>query len=223
MPEDPYSLDGRTPIRQSERVPQRAEHWERVYATRPTSEVSWYEREPATSLRLIERVASGAASRVIDVGGGASFLVDGLLARGFSDVTVLDVSQSAVDEVETRLGERAASVKLVCGDVLTWAPDGRYDIWHDRAVLHFLTDPIERDRYVELAESAVRDNGALVVGTFADDGPTQCSGLPVVRYSPQDLANMFSTGFALVADEREEHITPAGVIQPFAWVVLRRK
>jgi SAM-dependent methyltransferase len=159
---------------------------------------------------------------VIDVGGGASFLVDGLLARGFSDVTVLDVSQHALDEVEQRLGERAGSVNLVCGDLLTWAPDRRYDIWHDRALLHFLTDPIDRDRYVKLAERTVRDDGALIIGTFADDGPTQCSGLPVLRYTPAELATVFSKSFTLVAHEREEHTTPAGVIQPFTWVVLRR-
>jgi 2-polyprenyl-3-methyl-5-hydroxy-6-metoxy-1,4-benzoquinol methylase len=204
-------------------VLQRADHWERVYSTRSTSEVSWYEREPSTSLRLIEGVASGTAGALIDVGGGASFLVDRLLARGFRDVTVLDVSRHALDEVEKRLGEQAASVNLVCSDVLTWATDRRYDIWHDRAVFHFLTDPIDRERYVELAERAVKDDGALVVGTFADDGPTQCSGLPVIRYSPQDLASVFSTSFALVSHEREEHLTPAGVIQPFTWVVLRRK
>jgi SAM-dependent methyltransferase len=209
-------------IGHSECVLQRAEHWERIYGTKSSSEVSWYEREPRTSLRLIERVVSSAADRVIDVGGGASFLVDGLLARGSSDVTVLDVSQHALDEVEARLGARAATVHLVCCDVLTWAPHGRYDIWHDRAVFHFLTDPIERDRYVELAGRAVRAGGALVVGAFADDGPTHCSGLPVVRYSPRELANAFSTSFALVAEEQEEHTTPAGVIQPFSWVVLRR-
>lgn len=150
-------------------------------------------------------------------------LVDGLVARGFSDVTVLDVSQHAINEVERRLGARAARVNLVCGDVLTWVPDRRYDIWHDRAVLHFLTDPIERDRYVELAESAVRDDGTLIVATFAHDGPTQCSGLPVLRYSAAELASVFSTRFTLVAEERQEHTTPAGVIQPFTWVVLRRK
>ena len=216
------SLDSRRPIGQSERVSHRAQHWERVYATRLTSEVSWYQREPATSLRLIESTASDKACKVIDVGGGAAFLVDGLVARGFNNVTVLDISQRALDEVEERLGERASSVNLLCSDILRWTPDGRYDIWHDRAVLHFLTDPIERDHYVELAERAVRDDGALVVGTFAEDGPTHCSGLPVVRYSPQDLANVFSASFDVVTHGREEHTTPAGVIQPFTWVVLRR-
>jgi len=216
------SLDSRRPNGQSERVSQRAQHWENVYATRSTSEMSWYQREPATSLRLIESTASAKADKVIDVGGGAAFLIDGLITRGFDDVTVLDVSQHALDEVEERLRERASSVNLVCSDILQWTPEGRYDIWHDRAVLHFLTDPIERNHYVKLAERSVRDDGALIVGTFAEDGPTHCSGLPVLRYSPQDLAEVFSASFDVVTHEREEHTTPAGVIQPFTWVVLRR-
>jgi 2-polyprenyl-3-methyl-5-hydroxy-6-metoxy-1,4-benzoquinol methylase len=185
--------------------------------------VSWYEREPETSLRLIESTASGTDLEVIDVGGGASLLVERLLARGFSDVTVLDVSQHVLDEVRSRLGERAPRVQLVCADVLAWVPRRRYDIWHDRALLHFLTDPAERDRYVEVVEQAVRDHGTLVVGTFADDGPTECSGLPVVRYSADELASLFSGSFVLVAHERDEHVTPGGVVQPLTWVVLRRR
>jgi 2-polyprenyl-3-methyl-5-hydroxy-6-metoxy-1,4-benzoquinol methylase len=145
------------------------------------------------------------------------------LARDFTDITVLDVSQHALDEVEERLSQQATSVSFVCTDLLTWTPQRNFDIWHDRAVLHFLTDPTDRARYVELAARTVRDNGALIIGTFADDGPTQCSGLPVLRYSPPDLAKLFSSNFALVADEREEHTTPEGLIQPFTWVALRRK
>jgi 2-polyprenyl-3-methyl-5-hydroxy-6-metoxy-1,4-benzoquinol methylase len=204
-------------------LPERSEHWERLYATKSTTEVSWYQREPAVSLRLIESMAASTASAVIDVGSGASLLVDRLLARDFSDVTVLDISQHVLDEVRKRLGEQAASVKFVCHDLLKWAPERRYDIWHDRAILHFLTDPTACDRYVEVAERAVRENGGLVVGTFAEDGPTQCSGLPVARYSAADLANLFATSFALVTHEREEHITPAGVVQPFTWVALRHR
>ncbi len=183
--------------------------------------MGWYEPEPATSLRLIETMASSSASAVIDVGGGASLLVDRLLDRGFTDLTVLDVSQHVLEEVRGRLGERGAQVVLVRHDVLTWAPDRPYDIWHDRAVLHFLTEPAERDRYVEVAEQAVRENGAVIVGAFAEDGPTQCSGLPVVRYSAADLANLFRKSFVFVAHERVEHVTPTGVVQPYTWIVLR--
>jgi 2-polyprenyl-3-methyl-5-hydroxy-6-metoxy-1,4-benzoquinol methylase len=203
-------------------MPAGGDHWEGIYASTAATDLSWYEPEPAASLRLIEELAPGPSRAVIDVGAGESLLVDSLLARGFTDVTVLDVSRHALDEVEERLGGRASGVNLVCSDVLQWTPDGRYDIWHDRAVFHFLTDPIERDQYVELAERAVRDDGALVVGTFAEDGPTHCSGLPVVGYSPRGLAEVFSASFDLVTHEREEHTTPGGAMQPFTWVVLRR-
>ncbi|MDQ1435026.1 MAG: hypothetical protein QOF59_1842 [Actinomycetota bacterium] len=201
----------------------REEHWEGVYATRSTTDVGWYEAQPAASLRLIETTALGPASAVIDVGSGASSLVDRLLDRGFTDLTLLDVSQHVLDEVRRRVGERGArSVRLVRDDVLTWVPDRRYDIWHDRAVLHFLTEPTDRSRYVEIAEWAVREDGALIVGTFAEDGATQCSGLPVVRYSAPDLAELFCKNFVLVAHERAEHITPVGVAQPYTWILLRR-
>jgi SAM-dependent methyltransferase len=208
---------------ESERVPERGEeHWEGVYATRPSAELGWFESEPSTSLRLVESVASGTATAVIDVGGGASLLVDRLLDLGYTDLTVLDVSQHVLDEVRDRLGDRRASVNLVHDDVLTWLPARSYDIWHDRAVLHFLTQPAERERYVQIAERAVRENGVVIVGTFAEDGPTQCSGLPVTRYSATDLATLFCTSFVPVARERAEHVTPTGVVQPFTWIVLRR-
>ena len=184
--------------------------------------MSWYEREPATSLRLIETLAPVPESAVIDIGGGASFLVDRLAARGFTDLTVLDISEHALDEVRERLGPRAHVVTLVHHDLLTWKPDRRYDIWHDRAVFHFLTESSTRARYVDIAATALRDAGALIVGAFASDGPTQCSGRPVTRYSPVQLASVFSTSFSLVEHEREEHITPGGVVQPFTWVTLRR-
>jgi len=193
-----------------------------MYATRSSTEVSWYEREPATSLRFIELLAAGTASALIDIGGGASLLVDRLAARGFTDLTVLDISQHALDEVRHRLGSQARVVSLVHHDLLGWEPDRQYDIWHDRAVFHFLPDPTARARYVDIATRAVRDDGALVIGTFAEDGPTQCSGLPVTRYSPVQLASVFAESFSLVEYEREEHVTPAGVVQPFTWVVLRR-
>ena len=204
-------------------MPETAEHWEHVYATKPTTEASWFQRQPEVSLRLIESLASGTESAIIDVGAGSSLLVDRLLARDFSDLTVLGISHHVIDEVRQRLGENAATVNTVCHDLLRWVPDRQFDIWHDRAVLHFLVEPSERDRYVKIAERAVREQGALVIGTFAEDGPTQCSGLPVARYSVEDLAELFSTSFMLATHEREQHVTPAGVVQPFAWVVLRRK
>jgi 2-polyprenyl-3-methyl-5-hydroxy-6-metoxy-1,4-benzoquinol methylase len=203
-------------------VSERGNHWDGVYDRTPWTDVSWYERDPATSLRLIEEVADGPSAAVVDVGAGASLLVDTLLAHGFTDLTVLDISERALSEVRQRLGKDAQLVTFVEQDVLTWTPDRHYDIWHDRAVFHFLTEPTDRGRYVEIAASAVRSGGSLVLATFAEDGPMQCSGLPVCRYSAEDLAEAFSASFSLTQHEREEHVTPRGVVQPFTWVVLRR-
>ena len=203
-------------------MPWSGDHWERIYATRSSTEVSWYEREPATSLRLIETLAPEADAAVIDIGAGASLLVDRLAASGLTDITILDISQRSLDEVRERLGLRARAVTFLHHDVLTWEPDRQYDVWHDRAVFHFLTEPSARNRYVDVAAKAVRDGGAVIVGTLAEDGPTQCSGLPVARYSPLQLASAFSQSFSLMQYEREEHVTPGGVIQPFTWVALRR-
>jgi SAM-dependent methyltransferase len=196
--------------------------WESTYATVADTELSWYEREPATSLRLIESVASGPLAAVVDIGSGTSTLVDRLLDLGFQDLTVLDIAAHALEQVRTRLGDRAGQVHFVHHDVLTWEPDRHYDVVHDRAVFHFVSDADERAHYVALVGRVVRSGGALLIATFASDGPTHCSGLPVTRYSPEDLAHTFAERFSLVAHEREDHITPAGVVQPFTWAVLRR-
>jgi SAM-dependent methyltransferase len=198
------------------------EHWEHVYATRSSTEASWYQREPTASLRCIEAIAPGPSASVIDIGAGTSTLVDRLLADGFTDLTVLDISRHALDEVAARLGKDSNRVRVVCHDVLTWEPDRRYDVWHDRAVFHFLTERAARDRYVELAARAVRSGGALVLATFAPDGPEQCSGLPVSRYAPRDLEDVFAEHFTLIEHDREDHVTPSGAVQPFSWIVLRR-
>jgi len=203
-------------------VTERRNHWEDVYATTASTGMSWYERDPATSLRLIEEVAQGLSGPVVDVGAGASLLARGLLDRGFTDLTVLDISDRALFEVRHGLGERAQLVTYVHQDVLTWQPQRQYDVWHDRALFHFLTEPTARDQYVEIAAHAIRAGGALVLATFAEDGPVRCSGLPVSRYSAQDLTDTFSKSFSLVRCEREEHVTPRDVVQPFTWGVLRR-
>jgi SAM-dependent methyltransferase len=199
-----------------------AAHWEGVYATRPSTQLSWYEREPLTSLRLIEAFGEGPSVPVVDVGAGASVLVDRLLERGFGDVTVVDVSDRALTEVRERLGARSRRVTLFQTDLLTWDPDRQYGIWHDRALFHFLTRPADRDRYVNVAGRAVARGGILVLATFAADGPTRCSGLPVDRYSWEDLLATFSSSFSIAHHEREEHETPSGSMQPFTWVVLER-
>ncbi len=207
---------------QSGFAPARGDHWEIVYTTAASMDLSWYEREPVTSLRLIKEITSEPSAAVIDIGAGTSSLVDRLLAREFTDVTVLDIAQHALTEVQQRLGDRAKLVTFVHQDALTWKPDRQYDIWHDRAVFHFLTDTSARDRYVDLAARSIRHGGVLVLATFAEDGPTHCSGLPVARYTTHDLEDAFAASCSLVKNEREEHITPAGIVQPFTWAVLRR-
>jgi ubiquinone/menaquinone biosynthesis C-methylase UbiE len=198
-------------------------HWEQVYQTKRSDEVSWYQADPATSLRLIERVAPGRAARIIDVGGGASLLVDRLVAAGYLDVTVLDISSTALGEVERRLPADALSrVTLLAGNVLTAPIDsGSIDVWHDRAVFHFLTDPSDRQAYVAQVRRAVRPHGHLIVATFAEDGPQKCSGLPVARYTAAQLHAEFGSRFALIDSVREGHVTPSGATQSFQYCVCR--
>jgi trans-aconitate methyltransferase len=196
-------------------------HWQDTYDRVGAESVSWYQREPLMSLRLLEAAGLAPDRSVIDVGGGASVLVDRLLAVGVLDVTVLDIASHALDIARDRLGDAAAGVTWITGDLLTWTPPRQYDMWHDRAVFHFLTSPVDRDRYRDLLDAGLAPGGSLVIGTFADDGPERCSGLPVARYSTAELAAEFP-GFTVERTEREEHTTPGGGVQPFSWLVLTR-
>jgi ubiquinone/menaquinone biosynthesis C-methylase UbiE len=199
-----------------------AGHWEQVYETRSTDEVSWFQAEPSVSRRLVE-AAVGTNGSVVDVGAGASRLVDLLLDDGFADLTVLDVSARALAVVRQRLGKRSTEVTWVHGDVLDWHPGRSFDVWHDRAVFHFLTDSEDRSRYVDLVQRVVHPGGTVIVATFAADGPTHCSGLPVSRSDAAGLATVFGEAFMLGHAEREEHLTPSGALQPFTWAVLHRR
>lgn len=200
---------------------ERQQHWQQVYDSRDVREVSWFQDDPSVSLRLVESVADPSCS-VVDVGGGASLLVDALAARGFTDLTVVDVSQHALDVVRARLDFHGVDATLVASDIVEWKPARTFDVWHDRATFHFLTDGDSRASYADLAARSVEPGGSLIVATFATDGPTHCSGLEVARYSAAELAEQFAAHFAPVADEREEHLTPSGAMQMFTWVVLRR-
>ncbi len=210
-----------------------AEHWDTIYGTKATDEVSWFQRQPTTSLRLLTSVAPSSNS-LIDIGAGASTLADSLLLAGWSDLTVLDVSAAALalvrdrvavmvrDHASDEFGQRRRSASFVVADVLSWKPERTYAAWHDRAVFHFLVRPEQREQYVATASRAVLPGGILVLGTFAADGPTQCSGLATSRYNADALTAVFASGFTLEHSEREEHVTPGGAVQPFTWVVLRR-
>lgn len=194
------------------------EHWDHVYATRSPIEVSWYQREPRVSLDLIARVAPRRDAAIVDVGGGASTLVDALLDRGYHDVTVLDIAAAALEAAGARLGARAGLARWVVADVLRhrFAP-GSIDVWHDRAVFHFLTEAADRRAYVAQVARAVRPGGHVIVATFAEDGPDRCSGLTVCRYSPEALHAEFGAAFALEAKVFEDHVTPSGGHQRFQY------
>jgi len=199
------------------------DHWEKVYSTKPADTVSWFQPHAELSLGLILDTGVGRDASIIDVGGGASTLVDDLLANGFTDVTVLDLSAAALAEARRRLGSRAAEVQWIEADITRAdLPSGRYDVWHDRAVFHFLTDPGDRDAYVRTVFRAVKPGGHVIVATFAEDGPDQCSGLPVVRYRPDELHAEFGEAFRLLDHRKEEHHTPAGKVQQFVYCYCRR-
>lgn len=198
----------------------RQTHWQTVYVNRAETAVSWFQERPETSLRLIDG-RMPASGRIVDVGGGASRLVDGLLARGH-DVCVVDLAEAALDQARRRLGPQAARVDWVVGDITRWRPERPFDLWHDRAVFHFLIEERERRAYAEVMAAAVVPGGHAVIGTFAWDGPEKCSGLPVRRYDRDSLAGEFAGDFVLVEALREDHRTPGGGVQPFQYVVLRR-
>lgn len=195
-------------------------HWERVYTEKGRDQVSWYEETPTTSTELV--LSDGVPAHVVDVGAGASMLPDALLDAGVEHVTLVDLSMSALALTELRLEERGNRLTTVVADVLTHRFDRQFDVWHDRAVFHFLVEPAQRAAYAEQARRAVRPGGLLVLGAFAEDGPEQCSGLPVARYTPEGLAEALGEGFTPVATRRAEHHTPWDAVQPFTWVVLRR-
>lgn len=199
---------------------EKANHWDKVYSSKSADDVSWYQEDAGISLTLIDNF--GCAGPVIDVGAGASVLVDHLLATGRTDITLLDISGEGLDETRRRLGPSASSVFFVVADLLTWRPSRKFAVWHDRAVFHFLTSATDRDRYVSTVTAAIEPGGMLVLGTFAEDGPEMCSGLPTARYDAAGLAALFAESFAVENAEREVHHTPWGAEQPFTWLVLRR-
>lgn len=197
-----------------------AGHWDEVYATKATDDVSWYEAEPGTSLAMIDALGLDPRSGAVDVGGGASPLAAALLTRGWSNLAVLDISANALEANRRALAGRGDDVEWVVADVTEWRPSRRYGLWHDRAVLHFLVEPREQGAYVEALRSTLEPGGGVVIGCFAPDGPTSCSGLPVVRRDATVLAELLGPDFDLVGERREVHATPWGAEQPFCWAAF---
>lgn len=198
-------------------------HWEQVYSTKATDAVSWYQEHADHSLGLIETTGVSRTAPIIDVGGGASTLVDDLLEKGYRNITVLDLSAAALDSAKERLGARASSVTWLASDITkVELPTHSYDVWHDRAVFHFLTTPEDRHAYVKAVLRAVKPGGHVIVATFAEDGPLQCSGLPVMRYSASRLHAEFGAAFTLISHDRELHRTPLGITQQFTYCYCRK-
>lgn len=206
----------------------RQAHWEKVYTSRDETAVSWFQDNPAPSLDLIERMSRRKDvdikdTDIIDIGGGASRLVDHLLAHGFRRLAVLDISQAALDLACLRIGRRASEVQWIAADVTNWTPSRRFDIWHDRAAFHFLVDPQDRAAYIARLKQALRVGGHVIIATFASDGPETCSGLPVNRYDAEGLARELGGAFTLVESLRHDHSTPGNATQRFQFAVFCRR
>jgi 2-polyprenyl-3-methyl-5-hydroxy-6-metoxy-1,4-benzoquinol methylase len=202
---------------------QAKEHWEHVYSSKPTTKVSWFQQHANLSLKLIHETDLPLSASIIDVGGGASTLVDDLLDEGYRSLTVLDLSSTALLASQERLGERAKMVRWLEANIIeVELPIQTYDIWHDRAVFHFLISGQERQAYVAAVVQAVKPDGYVIVATFAEDGPTQCSGLPVKRYSATELQAEFGASFALLKHTHESHQTPFGTTQKFVYCCFQR-
>jgi ubiquinone/menaquinone biosynthesis C-methylase UbiE len=200
-----------------------AERWDQTYEHGDTTR-SWFQSEPVWSLQMLDRAGIGLADSVIDVGGGSSPLAATLLARGHSDLTVLDVSIIGMQAAQQRLGAAADQVQWLLGDVRTWQPPRRYVVWHDRALFHFMVTEQDREAYLQTLERATDpERGFAIFATFAPDGPLQCSGLPVTRYDAADLAAALGVGWQMTEEGRESHTTPSGRTQPFTWAVFRRR
>ena len=202
---------------------ERSSHWDKVYATKGEAELSWFQDSPSTSLAMIRAANSEREAAIVDIGGGASRLVDVLLQDGYRNVSVLDLSANALDAAKKRIGTAASMVDWIVADATTWQPAKTYDVWHDRAAFHFLTDPRDRAAYVERLRSAVAPNGHVIIATFAPDGPEKCSGLPVQRHDSASLAAELGPDFELVETRSETHRTPWDSTQAFQFSRFQRR
>ncbi len=200
----------------------RQDHWQDVYVSKGESEVSWFQESPEPSLELLKKAGASQSSSVIDIGGGASRLVDRLVEEGFGDLTVLDLSEAALAASRTRLGDRGTAVEWIAADVTQWRPRRTYDFWHDRAAFHFLVDEPDREAYVERLVQALPVGAHAIIGTFAPDGPEKCSGLPVQRYDSERLAEVLGQRFELLGSLCHRHLTPWNSEQRFQFSTFKR-
>lgn len=204
-------------------TPERQAHWQNVYQTRAENEVSWFQSSPTISLDLIRATGAGKEASIVDIGAGASRLIDALLDAGFTALTALDLSEKALAVVKARLGDRATDVDWIVADVTAWRPLRIYDVWHDRAAFHFLTDPADQRAYANCVRQGVRPGGHVIIGTFALDGPERCSGLPVARHDASSIGRILGDSFELAESRRHDHQTPGGTIQRFQFSRFRHR
>ncbi len=201
----------------------RKKHWENIYNTKQVDEVSWYQPTPQTSLDYITSNATSLTAKIIDVGGGDSFLVDHLLDLGYTDITVVDISAKAIERAKARLNEKASKVKWIVADAADFTPNEQYDIWHDRAAFHFLTDENDIVNYRNTAANAINKNGSMIIGTFSIDGPFKCSGIEIKQYSEESLTSCFEENFSLTEAVNYNHPTPFNTTQNFVFCSFKRK
>lgn len=200
----------------------RKDHWENIYQTKELTEVSWYQPTPVTSLDFFKQFDVPLSAKIIDVGGGDSFLVDHLLELGYYDITVLDISAGAIGRAKKRLGRRASEVKWIVADASDFTPSEQYDFWHDRAAFHFITDEQEINNYIGTAHKNINPNGILVIGTFSEQGPTKCSGIDIKQYSDETMTKLFGKLFEKIDCRTIDHQTPSGSIQNFIFCSFRK-
>lgn len=200
----------------------RRKHWDTIYQTKELKDVSWYQPSPITSLGLIEKSGVTKDARIIDIGGGDSFLADSLLEKGYSDITVLDISETALNRAKQRLGDAASKIKWIAADVAGFTPAEKYDLWHDRAAFHFLTGEADIAAYVKAVTDALKPGGTLIIGTFSTEGPKKCSGIEIRQYSEETLEQVFKNSFRLLECLRVDHPTPSGTLQNFVFCRFTR-
>jgi ubiquinone/menaquinone biosynthesis C-methylase UbiE len=200
----------------------RKEHWEKVYSTKELREVSWYQPNPKASLDFIAGFNLPKDASIIDIGGGDSFLTDRLLDSGFTNITVLDISEAAINRAKQRLGNKAGMIKWIVSDITEFDPTSSYDFWHDRATFHFLTTTEEIEKYIGIAAKAVKGNGKMLIGTFSENGPEQCSGLLVKQYSEETLVSLIKNWFMKIRCIHTDHITPFNSVQNFLFCSFKK-
>lgn len=201
---------------------ERKKHWENIYQTKQLNEVSWYQPIPQTSLDLISKYVKSFDAKIIDIGGGDSFLVDHLIELGYTNISVLDISEAAIERAKIRLGANANKVSWIISDISKFEPTEKYDFWHDRAAFHFLTNKEEIQSYVQLVQASINSNGILSIGTFSENGPLKCSGIEITQYTEDSLSNLFTNGFDKIESFLVDHPTPFDTVQNFVFGVFRK-